>query len=216
MNKKTWHLEKKQQFSSFFFILIISVLFYLSTLETQGNKFLYYLALFFTAMFIYGLIMNAHERITIDVLNKRIIFSYINRFSSKLKNIPFELIDYIYIYERENSEGSPSYDLYVELKSGKSMCVVNYDYSKQNVIELGNKLSHEIGCDFRFDKNMRGYFFNYKMVASAAFFSLLSYIVWYRLTTGQICTAMWFGTAPIVIIGLVFVSSLNLLRRYWS
>ncbi len=38
-----------------------------------------------------------------------------------------------------------------------------------------------------------------------------AYAVWYRLNVGPWCPAMWFGTAPLLMIGVVFFTVRRLL-----
>ncbi len=51
-----------------------------------------------------------------------------------------------------------------------------------------------------------------RLLISAAI-GILVYVIWYGVTTGQYCSAMWFGSAPPVIIFIAAATCYRLLGQ---
>lgn len=43
--------------------------------------------------------------------------------------------------------------------------------------------------------------------------AIFIYKVWYKITVGKLCPAMWYGSAPLVIIGGAFLFILLVFRK---
>ena len=111
------------------------------------------------------------------------------------------------------SDGTPSFWLQIERVGGKAFSTGRWSLSETEIRRLAERLSAEIGCECRGGIPLSPA--SAGRVAAAAIGAVVLYAAWFRFSAGPWCPAMWFGTAPPVIVLATFALLLGLFRRFW-
>ena len=111
------------------------------------------------------------------------------------------------------SDGTPSFWLQIERAGGKVFSTGRWSTSETEIRRLAERLSAEIGCECRGGIPLSPA--SAGRVAAAAIGAVVLYAAWFRFSAGPWCPAMWFGTAPPVIVLATFALLLGLFRRFW-
>ena len=155
------------------------------------------------------------EKISIQIDKKLRVLKFHKKSLFEVRNytLKFEEIDSVQVVTIGRAHrGIISYHILILLKNGKREFPGRFSLVHSEIDLEAQKLADFIGCKFVSDgKNneIRGTQYFY-----AAIGSVLIYSIWYKSTVGPFCIAMWFGTAPVFIIGLSFLALVKVLRRY--
>lgn len=119
------------------------------------------------------------------------------------------------VFSMWNSRNSPTiYSLFFRLTNGSAVYSGFQTTDEDYLISLAKRLSEEIGCIHNGPLPIKFLPVTAKRILISLIGSVLLYICWYRFHSGKICSAMWKGLPPIVIIGYSFASLLVLSRRF--
>jgi hypothetical protein len=150
--------------------------------------------------------------IQIDTKLKNLKFHKKSLFEIKNYTLKFEEIDSVQVLTiGRGHRGIVTYHLVIFLKNGKRELPGRFSLIQSEIISDAERLADTVGCKFTSDRryNQLGGI-HYILAAGGSF---LIYAIWYKSTTGPFCLAMWFGTAPVVIIGFSFLALVRILRR---
>ena len=131
-------------------------------------------------------------------------------FGQRTRVIPFRNVDTVYVLTTNSSRGPITYQLLIYLKDGKKQATGYWTIDQDTIFEMADRLSKQIGCSEKLPPRI--YPISAKHLAIAALGSFAIYVLWYVVSFGKICPAMWAGTAPPVIMGFAFISLLGLLK----
>ena len=167
-----------------------------------------------------GLLFLEEVLTTVDKAGRRLLLDRRTRWNRSRTGIPFSHIDSVRVVKvGSSSDGTPSYWLQVLLKGGRSCATGVWSLDEAHVGRLAEQLAAEVGCGCHREAADRTASalapIAVLQIAVAALGALGSYALWYRLSVGPWCPAMWFGTAPPVFMLLAFSVLLALLRRFW-
>ncbi|HTP24582.1 MAG TPA: hypothetical protein VMK12_02835 [Anaeromyxobacteraceae bacterium] len=166
-----------------------------------------------------GLLFMEELVTTVDKATRRLVLDRKTRWGRSRTVIPFSHIDSIRVVKvGSSSDGTPSYWLQVLLKSGRSCATGVWSLDEAHVGCLAEQLAADVGCGCcpgaeRHPASAPSTVFQ---VAVAALGALAAYVLWYRLSVGPWCSAMWVGTAPPLLMLVAFALLLAVLRRLWS
>jgi hypothetical protein len=150
--------------------------------------------------------------LTLDPATKELQLVAKGLFGTRTLLFPFSSITGVHVSRIGNStKGIPSYWLRFTTQDGKNISTGRWSYDQQEMLDLAEKLSSMIGCA----TSEAGATLNPvtgMSVLAATLSAVVIYMLWYRFSIGPWCVAMWFGTAPPVIMGVVFLVVLTLLQ----
>jgi hypothetical protein len=107
--------------------------------------------------------------------------------------------------------GIVTYHLNIVMKDGKPIKTQFWSTSHDEVTELAERFAQTTGSFLGSKSRNNPSELNMFLISGAG--AVLIYCVWYNLTVGSFCLAMWFGTAPAVIIGVAFLSIFRICRQ---
>ena len=156
------------------------------------------------------LFLDARITLLVDPERGAILIRHRNRVTSGAKIVRFEEIASVNVSRIGRSRlGVTSFHLKIRLKSGKSIATGRWSYSYEEINAEAARLADAVGCaaDTR-EPFLTG---GPERVMLSVLGAVAFYALWYRFTTGPWCRAMWFGTAPPVIMLLAGGSIYRLL-----
>ena len=215
-NKEILIIQKNKRNDKLAGIIVIAigtVLFvvYHATKNTSEQAiYVYWMAILFVILGIGTYFWDEEFLTTIDPHQKRLQIKSKNRFSSKSKMIRFNEIQHVEIktINRRRHSEIKLYTLRLRLKNGNIERVGKESFDSDELMAVADQLALAIGCSVETDLSRDTININFIPVALVGSIGL--YALWYRLTVGKLCAAMWGGTAPIVIIPLIFYLLLKL------
>lgn len=150
--------------------------------------------------------------IQIDTKLKNLKFHKKSLFEIRNYTLKFEEIDSVQVVSiGRNHRGIVSYHLVIMLKNGRREAPGRFSLDQSEIILDAERLADAIGCKLISDrKNNQLTGIHYLLAAMG---SVLIYAIWYKSTVGPFCMAMWFGTAPVFVIGFSFLALVRVLRR---
>jgi hypothetical protein len=143
------------------------------------------------------------DKLGLDVKRKSL-------FSLGTEFIPYKKIQSVHAVRIGRREGLRTYHLIIRLKDGKKLAPGRWSKSPDEINDIAYELAKEIGCEV-FDTPVYS-MPNIQTAILAGAGAVLVYVIWYRVTVGQICLAMWHGNAPVIFIPFGFALILCLLR----
>lgn len=113
----------------------------------------------------------------------------------------------------QQSKGTRSYWLQLQPLRGPVIQTGRWSHDQSEIHALADRLAATIGCTCERGRDeLAASSTTAWQVLAAAAGALLVYAIWFRVSVGPWCAAMWFGTAPPVILLIAFGSLLGLLR----
>lgn len=206
--------HRKSQLMSVALILTGSLLLFLlrSRVPLDSNElaaqYMGYLLIFIGGS---ALVMNERIKLEFRKESGLVLFSCTSIRGTKNEAIAYSNIDHVAI----SRIGRPRnrtvfYFLHLGLKSGERLPTGIFFSSAESAQTEANRIAELIGCKSQQIATAGDHRFSEFIIAFVI--GLLSYVVYYRLTVGPPCKAMWFGTAPPVIIMLSTWIALTILR----
>ncbi len=179
---------------------------------------LLWIGMLFLGGWVYSVISNFKQTITINPNSKNIKITKQTRFTNNDTIIPFDHIQSIEIIEYEMySEDEPSptaFHLQLRTKDNTTYLMHKASKNAADLKPTADKIAQQIGCPSKTERSTPPKDLNIQHMIIAGISAVVIYILWYRLFTGQICPAMWAGSAPPIIILVVFIIVLRLLRIF--
>jgi hypothetical protein len=154
--------------------------------------------------------------VTVDTSERRLVIDRFTRWGNSRTLLPFVDVESIRVAKLgSGADGTPSYWLQVHCRRGEVYRTGRWSTDEAEINELAEQVADAVGCASRKGTPARPGTSVPLVTAAAALGAAALYALWYRLAVGPWCPAMWFGTAPPVIILLAFSVLLGFLRRIW-
>lgn len=155
------------------------------------------------------------EKVEIDIdKEKRFVkIKKTNRFRSTLRLVAFDSIETIFVRKigREH-KGIAFYLVMFELVSGENISTGSFFTNRGEAQSQADLWAYEMGTK---SHQMPFLPSAWDFPLPIAFgVSLLFYVIYYRLTVGPLCPAMWFGTLPPFFIGASTLTLFLTLKSY--
>jgi hypothetical protein len=158
-----------------------------------------------------GLIFDERIVTTVDPGKRCLRIDCRRRWGSVTLTVPFDEVGSVNVVRvGSHSDGTPSYWLQIERQGGRVHSTGRWSTNDAEIRRLAGRLAGEIGCDCRGGNPLNPATATH--VLAAAVGAVVLYAVWFRFSAGPWCPAMWFGTAPPVIILAGFALLLGLFR----
>lgn len=136
-----------------------------------------------------------------------------NIFESRTRYIPFAEIERLAVARiGRPSSKTEFYFITLVLKNGKCLNTGHWVLSRDAAHHLANEIAGLVGCAIN-DGNLPNPAMNISNLAIAVLLGIGIYAAYYRKTVGPWCPAMWFGSAPALIILSSTWTAFVLLRR---
>jgi hypothetical protein len=159
-----------------------------------------------------GLIIWTEDvAVTVDTVQKRLLISRKSRFGKNKSAFRFAEIDHVGVSTVGKAGRLQTYHLLIYLKGGKTVRTGRWSCDQSEIDSLSDEMAEAIGCCCR--KGLRIRPAGGGEIIVAAVGAVVVYAVWFRIQVGAWCPAMWFGTAPPVIMLLAFSVLLTILKR---
>lgn len=170
----------------------------------------FWLGLFILLICTIALIEDSQTTVEVFADKKYLRILKISRFTNKISKINFSEIDHVFVGTRIRKNLETFY-LAIKLKNGKTIGTSKWSFHQDEIIQLARRLAESIQCPVE----QSTYFFplNATRYALSGAGSVLIYAIWYKSQVGPFCSAMWFGSAPALIISFSFLFILSILRR---
>lgn len=145
------------------------------------------------------LIFNEKISISIDENNKTVKLNSKNMFGQKTRTLLFSEIEGVGMVRiTRGANPIDFYLIHLKTKLGEKIRTGIMFVDELAVQEEINRIAQLIGCPSQpivlaSEKKISNFII-------AFFISILSYIAYYRLTSGPLCSAMWFGSMPAIFI----------------
>ncbi|MFL5812296.1 MAG: hypothetical protein ACJ763_01865 [Bdellovibrionia bacterium] len=107
--------------------------------------------------------------------------------------------------------GVVTHHLVIQLKNGKRVTPGRFSTDQAEIIEVAQRLARETGSECIIGRRLVP--LTTPRYVLSAVGAVLVYVLWYRFKVGPWCPAMWYGSAPPVIIALSFFGLLGISRR---
>jgi len=208
------HSDRNKHQLLFVFGIAIGILFIFlsySQINTSSN----HLAAFWLGLFIFlicaiALIEDSQTTVEVFTDKKYLRILKISRFTSKISKINFSDIDHIFVGSRVRKNLETFY-LALKLKNGKTIGTSKWSFNQDEIIQIAQQLAESIHCPV--EQSTYFYPLNTTRYLLSGAGSILIYAIWYKSQVGPFCSAMWFGSAPALIISFSFLFILSILRR---
>ncbi len=156
----------------------------------------------------------------VDEKTKTLVIQKKNLFRTTSNVVPFAHVEQIRTLRMGRSKGPVVYQLVIDLKNSQQIKTGRWSLDQSEIVSEAESLALIVGSNAQsglvvhpVNSNLTIGSFPVNQMALAFVISLAIYAIWYRCQVGIWCSAMWFGTAPIFIIGFSFIACLNILRR---
>ncbi|MBK7890499.1 MAG: hypothetical protein IPJ84_06530 [Bdellovibrionales bacterium] len=136
-----------------------------------------------------------------------------NLFESRKRHIPFSDIERIGVARiGRPSSNTEFYFLTLILKNGERLGTGHWVMSREEAYQQAQEIASFVGCAVN-DGKLPNPAMNSSNLAIAALTGIVIYAAYYRKAVGPWCPAMWFGSAPPIIILSSTWTTFALLRR---
>lgn len=136
-----------------------------------------------------------------------------NLFESRMRHIPFSDIERIGVARvGRASSNTEFYFLTLVLKNGERLGTGHWVMSREEAYQQAQEIASFVGCAVN-DGKLPNPAMNSSNLAIAVLIGIAIYAVYYRKAVGPWCPAMWFGSAPPIIILSSTWTAFTLLRR---
>ncbi len=164
-------------------------------------------------IFIGGSALLINERIAIELRKESgfLFFSSTSIFGTKKQTVTFASVDRVSISRVGRARNNVQfYFLHLHLKNGTRLPTGMILSSAESAQAEADRISEIIGCPSQQIALPSDHRFSTFLLAFVV--GVIAYAVYYRISVGPPCKAMWFGTAPPVIIMLVTWFTYGILR----
>lgn len=225
-NLQRWTIDSKKSdlktinLATGFVGLIFIFITYQRTTESSNVLAAFYLGYFLALMSLCVFIFSEDTTMEVCSDNERLNIKKASLLNSKIYVILFNQIKSVQITTYgSRSKGLPTFHILFKLKNGKTEATNYFTVSEDEAVQLAQRLINDIGCE-----NNLGEYFNSSRQDLVSVFrvfasfvgSVFIYILWYKITIGQPCVAMWHGTTPVLIIGCSFLIIYRNFNRFYS
>lgn len=180
--------------------------------QSNGALAAFWLGVMLIAIAAVALLEDETITITVDTHRRELFFLKKSWLGQQKTRVPFTSVEGVAVRRVGRVDQFPSYHLQIRLKNGRHLKTGRWSFDLSEINDLGSQLVNAIGCPFHEGPVPRA--LGAQQAIFAAIGAVIVYVIWYRFTTGQICPAMWFGTAPPVVMGLAFLVLLSVIRRW--
>lgn len=136
-----------------------------------------------------------------------------NLFESRMRHIPFSDIERIGVARvGRPSSNTEFYFLTLILKNGERVDTGHWVMSREAAYHQSEEIAGFVGCAVN-DGKLPNPSMNSSNLAIAVLIGIAIYAAYYRKAVGPWCPAMWFGSAPPIIILSSTWTAFTLLRR---
>lgn len=158
----------------------------------------------------YVFLMAEKMVITINTAKQGLNVRRQNKFHQRIDFIPFKDVESVHVVRVGRRAGLKTYHLVLRLAGGRKLTPGRWSHNPSEINDVAKELAQEIGCSI---KEAPVYSLpDIKTALLSIGGALAIYAIWYRLTVGQVCLAMWHGTAPAIIVPFGFMLLLFLFR----
>lgn len=215
-NQETWTINTDQHQNKLslifmglfgFSLMICGLLFN----PINSSNILIWCGLFFLSLMLFAIIFNASITTHVNPLNKSLRIINQNRLHTEDTLIPFAEVDSIRIRKITRRNMLSTYHLKILLKNGKQFSLGQQGLTESAFNKITDPLAQTIGCPVQTENDIAP--LSSQNVVIAATCAILAYLLWYRITVGPWCPAMWGGTAPIFIMTITFFIVFNIAGR---
>lgn len=160
-----------------------------------------------------GIVLDEQILTEFDSERKQIRQKTKNLFQSQVRYIPYTDVERIGVARvGRPSNATEFYFLTLVLKNGDHVGTGHWVMSRENAYQQAQDIATRVGCSVN-----EGRLPNSKMNLSNLAIALLTgfsvYAIYYRKSVGPWCPAMWFGSAPLVIVLATTWATFNFLKR---
>jgi len=171
-----------------------------------------WLGVLLAAVGVAGLVFAEDVVVTVEPSRRRLRVERRMRWGQKSTEVAFDEVSSVRVVKvGSGSEGTPSYWLQILTRSGTSLATGRWSTDEAEMNRLARQLADAVGCGCEHGEPLPPTGAAHLAVAAAG--AVVVYALWFRVQVGPWCPAMWFGTAPPVIMLLSFAALLGLLRR---
>lgn len=157
-----------------------------------------------------GIILTGRVVTTVDPAGRRLRIECSGPWGTRSEEMLFDDVACIRV-AGVGSRSPRSFWLQIEIVGGKRHSIGRWSGNEEEMNRLAARLCAEIGCDYRGTRPVPPA--STVQVLLSASGAVILYAAWFRATVGPWCEAMWFGTAPPVILLTAFALLLSLIRR---
>ncbi len=158
-----------------------------------------------------ALLFTEEITVIVDPGRQRLMIQRGSRLGQKLSIVNFNEIASVLVGSAGGYRGPKSYHLKISLRNGKTATTGRWSLDQSEIIALAEQLAAEIGCTS--DLGILVNPVNASQIIYSVCGAVILYAIWFRIWVGPWCLAMWFGTAPPVIMLIVFSGMLGVMRR---
>jgi hypothetical protein len=218
MDQEEWMIRSNKSSDSFVAFVValmgaaMAVLARHSVYDRNGRA-AYWLGCLLLTAGVGGLIWSEEIELTVDPQRRVLRFRTQNRWTTKEVLIPFSEVDCVNVSRvGKVSNGMERYFLSVWLKNGKRALTGKWSLDQEEMLSLAEQLARAIGCETK--SGLRVYSVGAQRLIVAGVIAVGLYAAWFRLRVGPWCPAMWFGSAPPLLI-IVFFFTVRSVMRYF-
>lgn len=183
-----------------------------SRVHDLNMQYAYWLGILLLALGGAGLILQEKVSVLIFPSRRKLRVRSQNVFGQNMRTLEFIEVKQVRVVKlRAPRSKAPVYLLKMDLRNGQTLGTGRWSFSQTEIDELATRLASSIDCPSELGPGPFPATATHVALAGAG--AVLFYIAWYRMTTGQLCPAMWFGSAPPVIMLVSFVILLGTFRR---
>src|ERR1700730_5774003 len=159
---------------------------------------------------VFSLLFMEEITMTVDPERRRLMIQKNSRIGHKTSVVGFDEIASVLVNSEGGYRGPRSYHLKISLKNGNTETTGRWSLDQGEIIAIAGQLAAEIGCESNPGLIMHPV--NATQIVYSGLGAVILYAIWFRIWVGPWCPAMWFGTAPPVIILIAFSGILGILR----
>jgi hypothetical protein len=159
---------------------------------------------------VFSLLFLEEISTTVDPERRRLIIEKKSRVGHKTSVVGFDEIASVLVNSAGGHEGPKNYHLKISLKNGKTDTTGRWSLDQGEIVAIAGQLAAEIGCES--NPGLIVHPINATQIVYSGIGAVILYPIWFRIWVGPWCPAMWFGTAPPVIILIAFFGILGILR----
>jgi hypothetical protein len=181
--------------------------------QDRNGRAAYWLGCLLLAASVGHLVWAEDIVLTVDPRRRVLIFRKKNRWSTTETVVPFGDVSTVDVSRiGRTGNGMETYHLALILKSGDRFRTGKWSLDQSEIASIAEELARTLGCQLQ--AGVRVYPVGLERSLLAGVGAVGLYALWFRATVGPWCAAMWFGTAPPVLI-MIFFFSLRTLLRYF-
>lgn len=219
MNEEIWTIESSKARNDFlaYIITAMGVALIVATRKqielSQNAQAGFWLGILLLIIGILAIFYDENILVVVDPNQKKLRIQKTTRLGRRTSIIRFSEVERIYIATiGKRSSHLQSYLLKMHLKNGREESLGKLSFEKADIADIAEKLSAQIGIKTDAPTKRDRWSSSIKLFP-AALGAVVVYIIYYRVSVGTFCSAMWAGSAPPVIISVAFFFLLGIFKR---